>query len=69
MFFFSSQNDEEKKEWVAENECGGVRKSPLAGRGRRAVSGREGRRLILPTIMWLNQIPSLLSTPLLSCSV
>lgn len=26
---------------MAENECGGVRKSPLAGRGRRAVSGGE----------------------------
>lgn len=42
VFIFSFQNDEERKEWVAENECGGVRKSPLAGRGRRAVSGGEG---------------------------
>lgn len=41
FFSYSFQNDEERKEWIAENECGGVRKSPLAGRGRRAVSAGE----------------------------
>lgn len=46
-------------ERIAENECGGVAKASwLVEVGRLWVVGR----LILTTIMWLNQIPSLLSS-------
>lgn len=46
-------------ERIAENKCGGVEKASWLGEvGRLWVVGR----LILTTIMWLNQIPSLLSS-------
>lgn len=41
MVLVSVQNDEERMEWIAENECGGVKKPLLAGRGRKALSGGE----------------------------
>lgn len=41
IILVSFQNDEERKEWIAPNECGGVTKSLLAGRGRRALGGGE----------------------------
>lgn len=60
------KKDEERKEGIAENECGCVTKSPLAEGGRVVSSGERGE-LVLTTIMWLNQIPARLFSPLLLC--
>lgn len=47
------------------NECGGVRKSPVAAAGvRRVVSVGKGGGWF-SVFMWLHQIPSLLLSPAL----
>lgn len=59
-FWFLFPKGEQRREWRAENKCGGVEKASWLGE-----VGRLWVRLILTTIMWPNQIPSLLSSPAL----